>query len=134
MFFKSFTSKIKQSSLLLIIITICYMIAIIFLFISKNAGFPGETGSLINNILHVPIFFILIFLYLMCLNSLNLLSVRISYLCALFLAIIFSLLIEYFQSHMFYRTASFIDLFFNFIGIILALMIYKKYYYYFQKY
>ncbi len=124
--FKLFPLKIKLSSRTLITITIFYMVVIYFLTISEKVGFPGETGRLINNVAHVPIFFILTTLYLICFNSLNLFSFKLSYLCSLFLAIIFSLLTEYLQSHISYRTASLMDTFFNFIGIILAMTFYKK--------
>lgn len=129
---KLFFSKIKLSTRLLIASTIFYMLAIIFISISKEAGFPGETGRVINNIAHLPMFFILTILYLSCLNSLNILTFKISQVCVLFCAIIFSLLVEYFQSYTTYRIASLIDLSFNLIGIILAMMFYRKYYFYFQ--
>jgi len=118
-------SRLSHSKL--IITTILYMIAIVYLFMSNNAGFHGHTGRLINNAAHIPIFFILTVLYVLCFKSLNHLTVNISYLCALSSALIFSLLTEYFQSYTTYRTTSFVDFSFNFTGIILALIIYKKY-------
>lgn len=123
----------RLSPSILITITILYMTAIILLSISKDAGFPGDTGRLINNAAHIPIFFILTVLYLLSFNSLNLFNVITSYLCALILAIIFSALTEYLQSHTVYRTASLIDFTFNITGIILALMFNKIFHHYFNR-
>ena len=126
MFFNLSSSKTKLSSLTLFAITIFYMIAIILLVISEKVGFPGGTGRLINNIAHIPIFFILTTLYLIFFNSLSILSVKLSYLSALVFAIMFSLLTEYLQLYTNYRIASFIDACLNLTGIILAMIFYKK--------
>ena len=124
--------KIKLSPPVLIALTIFYMGAIIFLSISKDVGFSGDTGRFINNAFHVPIFFILTILYLKCFNSLNIITFNISQVCALFCVIIFSLLVEYCQSYTSYRMTSFIDIFSNFIGVILAMVFYRKYYFYYK--
>ena len=130
--FKLSPSKIKLSTRVLIAITVFYMITIILFTISKKVGFLDVTGWLVNNAAHVPIFFILTILYLMCLNRLNILNFKILQVCALFCTMMFSLLVEYFQSYTTYRTASFTDLFLNLIGVIVAIMFYKKYHCYFQ--